>query len=117
LLKSSFLPQIRFVHQLREANATITFYTRGDHFNELAARVSADLTYTGFRPVPSVTKRKGGLAGLKLVSETSALDHFRPFEEQAEAVQEGIRITRDLRDWFVAQQDTVRRWAPLVPEN
>lgn len=115
LPKWPFLPQMRIVHQLREANANINFYTWGDHFNELAARISADMAGTGIRAVPSVNKRKGGRAGLMLVVPTPALDHFIPFDDQIAAVREGIVATRALRDWFVRNQNAVRAWARLVP--
>lgn len=115
LPKWPFLPQMRIVHQLREANANINFYTWGDHFNELAARISADLAGTDIRAIPSVNKRKGGRAGLMLVVPTPALDHFIPFEDQIEAVHQGIVATRTLRDWFVHNQNAVRAWAALVP--
>lgn len=115
LPKWPFLPQMRIVHQLREANANINFYTWGDHFNELAARISADLAGTGIRAIPSVNKRKNGRAGLMLMVPTPALDHFIPFDDQTEAVREGIAATRALRTWFVSHQDEVRGWAALVP--
>jgi len=112
-----FLPRMRIVHQLREANANISFYTWGDHFNDLAAAVSADLAGSGIRAIPSVNKRKGGRAGLMLVLPTPPVDHFAPFDGQVAAVREGIMATRALRDWFVAHQDAVRRWAALLPKG
>ncbi len=116
LPKWPFLPQMRIVHQLREANANINFYTWGDHFNELAAQISADLAGTGIRAIPSVNKRKEGRAGLMLVVQTPALDHFIPFDEQIGAVREGIEATRALRDWFVSPRAAVAAWSDLVPD-
>jgi hypothetical protein len=115
LPKWSFLPQMRIVHQLREANANINFYTWGDHFNELAAKISADLAGTDIRAIPTVNKRKSGRAGLMLVVPTPALDHFMPFDEQIEAVRTGIAATRFLREWFVSHEDVVHGWAALLP--
>lgn len=117
LPKWLFLPQMRVVHQLREANANISFYTWGDHFNELAARISADLAGTGIRAIPSVNKRKGGRAGLMLVVATPRLDHFTPFDDQIDAVRAGIAATRALRNWFVSHQDEIRGWAALIPSG
>jgi hypothetical protein len=117
LPKWPFLPQMRIVRQLREANANINFYAWGDHFNELAARISADLAGTGIRAIPSVNKRKNGRAGLMLMVPTPALDHFIPFDDQTVAVREGIAATRALRTWFVSHQDEVRGWAAMVPGN
>ncbi|KMK64033.1 PD-(D/E)XK nuclease superfamily [Puniceibacterium sp. IMCC21224] len=117
LPKWTFLPQMRIVHQLREANANINFYTWGDHFNELAAQISADLAGTGIRAIPTVNKRKSGRAGLMLVVPTPALDHFTPFDEQIESVRTGIVATRSLREWLISHQDAVRGWAALVPDK
>jgi len=117
LPKWPFLPQMRIVHQLREANANISFYTWGDYFNALAAKVSADLSGTAMRAIPTVNKRKGGRSGMMLVVLTPQVDHFRPFEEQIEAVREGILATRALHAWFLAHRDVVRSWAALVPET
>ena len=117
LPKWHFLPQMRIVHQLREGNANISFYTWGDHFPELAATISADLAGTGIRAVPSVNKRRNGRAGLMLVKETPELDHFVDFDAQIDAVRQGIVTTRALHDWFVRHRDAVRGWAALVPDQ
>lgn len=108
---------MRIVHQLREANANINFYTWGDHFNELVAQISADLAGTGIRAIPTVNKRNSGRAGLMLVVPTPALDHFTPFDEQIESVRTGIVATRSLREWLVSHQVAVRGWAALVPDK
>ncbi|MGQ0564737.1 MAG: hypothetical protein ACT4OK_06665 [Gemmobacter sp.] len=115
LPKWPFLPQMRIVHQLREANANISFYTWGDHFNELAAKISSDLAGTGIRAIPTVNKRNSGRAGLMLVVPTPALDHFVPFADQIESVRKGISATRALREWFISHREAVRGWSALVP--
>ena len=99
---------------MRQANATINFYTWGDHFNELPAQISTDLAGTGIPAVPSVNKRNAGRAGLMVMAPTPVLDHFLPFDNQISAVRTGIAATRALREWFVSLQDTVRGWAALV---
>ncbi len=109
-----FLPQMRIVHQLREANANINFYTWGDHFNELAARISAGLAGTAIRAIPNVNKRRTGRSGLMLVVDTPTLDHFIPFDDQIEAVRTGIAATRALRAWFVTHQAEIRSWAASI---
>lgn len=117
LPKWPFLPKMRIVHQLREANANINFYTWGDYYNELVAKISVDLAQTGIRAIPSVNKRKGGRAGLMLVVSTPPLDHFAPFDDQIEAVRDGINSTRALRNWFVSNERIVRQWASIVPSD
>ena len=110
----AFLPQMRIVHQLGEGNANICFYTWGDHFNEMAAMISADLAGTGIRVVPSINKRKAGRAGLMLVREVPKLDHFIDFDAQIDVVRTGILATRDLRQWIASRQEVVQRWSSLL---
>jgi len=47
-----FLPQMRIVHQLREGNANVNFYTWGDHFTALAGAMASDLADTPSRTDP-----------------------------------------------------------------
>lgn len=81
-----FLPQMRIVHQLRESNANVNFYTWGDHFTALAATVAADLAGTPYRPVPTINKRTSGRSGLMIVVETPSIDNGAGFDDQRENI-------------------------------
>lgn len=116
LPKWSFLPQMRIVHQLREANANINFYTWGDHFPNLAQAMAPALQGTGFRLVPTVNKRKGGRSGLMIVAETPKIDQFADFEHQRDAVIQGIRTTETLRDWLLDHRNEVETWSRAVAQ-
>ena len=114
--KWSFLPQMRIVHQLREANANINFYTWGDHFPHLAQAMAPALQGTGFRLVPTVNKRRGGRSGLMIVAETPKVDQFADFDQQREAVTQGIWATEKLRDWFLDHRTDVEAWSRIVAQ-
>lgn len=109
-----FLPQTRLVHQLREANANICLYTWGDHFSHLAAQVGAALANTSYRVVPTINKRRGGRSGLMIVADTPAVDNLASFGSQRNSVEEGMRITAELANWFSDQEDQVRDWERSV---
>ncbi|WP_136686026.1 hypothetical protein [Falsirhodobacter xinxiangensis] len=110
----SFLPKMRIVHQLREANANINFYGWGDHFNALVGPVSMELATSGIRAIPTVNKRKEGRSGLMLVVDTPPVSHFEDFDSQIDAIRQGISETRRLRAWLMARKDVVARWAALI---
>lgn len=112
----SFLPQTRLVHQLREANSNICFYTWGMFFNDLASFMAADLAGTSYRLVPTINKRAAGRSGLMIVAATPAVDNLASFDDQTEAIEEGQRITLSLRNWFSSRQVEVERWARRVAE-
>ena len=114
LPKWAFLPQMRIVHQLREANANINFYTWGDHFPALAQAMEPALQGTDFRLVPTVNKRRGGRSGLMVVAETPKVDQFADFDQQREAIVQGIRATEQLRDWLLEHRADVEVWSSNV---
>ncbi|MEO8926339.1 MAG: hypothetical protein ABI306_04170 [Caulobacteraceae bacterium] len=109
-----FLPQTRLVHQLREGNANINFYTWGNHFSHLAGAMAPALVGTRYRLVPTVNKRLGGNSGLMIVADTPAVDNLRGFEEQQDAILEGIRVTADLRAWFWKNKAMIAEWAKIA---
>lgn len=114
LPKWPFLPQTRLVHQLREGNANINFYTWGNHFSQLAGVIAPDLAGTPYRLVPTVNKRVGGNAGLMIVCDTPSIDNFAPFEEQKAAVLAGMEATAELKAWIWSARPAVLRWAEEV---
>ena len=114
LPKWPFLPQTRLVHQLREANANINFYGWGDHFNEVAGDIAADLKNTGYRLIPTVNKRVGGHSGLMIVASTPPVDSLASFDDQREAIVEGARVAARLKDWIWSNKDMIRRWSQLI---
>jgi hypothetical protein len=109
-----WLPQMRLVHQLREGNANVCFYTWGGYFNDLAALVAADLAGTPYRVVPTINKRVSGRSGLMLVAETPPIDNLSSSETQLAKILEGIRITEALRKWIWDHQPQIKRWANIV---
>jgi hypothetical protein len=114
LPKWAFLPQTRLVHQLREGNANINFYGWGGHFSHLASLIAPALVRTSYRPVPTNNKRVGGKAGLMIVADTPVVDNLLDFEDQREAILDGIRVTAELRSWFWKNGPEIERWSKKV---
>jgi hypothetical protein len=114
LPKWLFLPQTRLVHQLREGNANINFYGWGRHFSRLAGFMAPYFAGTNYRPVPTINKRVGGKSGLMIVVDTPVVDNLLTFDEQREAVLQGMRITSDLRGWFLRNKLAIEEWAKVV---
>lgn len=117
LPKWPFLPQMRIVHQLREANANINFYTWGDYFPALAQAMAPALQGTDFRLVPTANKRRGGRSGLMVVAETPKVDQFADFDQQREAIVQGIKATEELRNWLLDHRADVEVWSRIVARN
>lgn len=109
-----FLPQMRIVHQLREGNVNVNFYTWGDHFNVLAATVAADLARTPYRPVPANNKRTNGRSGLMIVVGTPPIDNETGFDAQRESILAGLKATEELHGWIWSHRSVVDRWAAIV---
>ena len=114
LPKWPFLPQTRLVHQTREANANVNFYTWGDYFSDLAGQIGADLKGTGYRVVPTINKRVGGRSSLMIVAATPPVDSLLSFDDQRPAILEGARVTYELKKWFWANQAKIKSWAEIV---
>lgn len=110
----SFLPQTRIVHQLRKGNANINFYGWGEYFDQLQGVITDDIAGTGFRLIRGVNRRANGRAGLVIAVETPKVDLLGEFDSQEEAIREGIKATRQLREWFLTNQNTVSGWAEVV---
>jgi hypothetical protein len=108
-----FLPQMRIVHQLREANANVNFYGWGDQFVTLAGPMAADLVGTPYRIVPTVNKRANGRSGLMIVAVTPQVDNVSGFDAQSDAIIKGMEATEGLRSWIWEHSEVVRRWAAL----
>jgi hypothetical protein len=112
-----FLPQMRIVHQLREANANINFYGWGNHFTNLAGIIAPDLAGTGYRLVPTSNKRVGGNCGLMIVVDTPAVDNLLGFDQQRDAIKTGIVIVTALQQWFAANKSVIERWAKAARDH
>ena len=111
-----FLPQMRIVHQLREANANINFYGWGDHFAQLAQEMAPVLRGTNYRLVPTGNKRRNGRSGLMVVAETPRIDQFGDFDEQTDAIRAGIAATEGLRAWLIAHKSEVESWSQVLKD-
>ena len=109
-----FLPQVRIVHQLREGNANVNFYTWGNYFTALAATVAADLARTPYRPVSTYNKRTNGRSSLMIVVGTPPIDNETGFDAQRENILAGMKATDELRAWIWSHQSVVERWAAIV---
>lgn len=109
-----FLPRMRIVHQLRDANANLNFYGWGDAWDQLSETIDAALENSGFRAVPAVNRRRNGGSSLKIVAETPKVDQFGDFGAQIDAIQEGIRATEALRRWLLERQGDIRSWAEIA---
>jgi len=114
LPKWSHLPQMRLVHQLREANVNLCFYGWGDHFADLVTPLSVALKGTGFKIMPTVNKRKGGRSGLMIVSMTPAVSNQKPLLDQEVAVIEGLRQAEVLRAWITDNRLLTETLAAVV---
>lgn len=110
------LPQTRLVHQLREGNANINLYGWGDHFSHLAQILAPVLVGTVFRPVPTVNKRIAGKSGLMIVADTPSVDNLEGFDAQREAIMAGMKTTKSLQAWFLANRATFEICAARVDE-
>jgi hypothetical protein len=111
LPKADWLPQMRLVHQLREANANINFYKWGDAFERVALEFRADLAGTGYTLAATLNRRKGGHSGLMVCVQTPSVDNQRPFSDQRDAILAGMSAVEGLRCWFINSQPLLRRWA------
>jgi hypothetical protein len=114
LPKATWLPQTRLVHQLREANANINFYTWGDAFEAIALDLRRDLQGTGFTLSATVNRRKGGRSGLMVCVPTPPVDNQRPFADQTGAILQGMGAADRLRGWFLANQSLLRSWSDRI---
>lgn len=110
-----FLPQMRLVHQLREANANLCFYGWGDHFSELAGAIGLTLKGTGFKLQPTINRRKAGKAGLMVIATTPTIDNVTGFDAQYAQILEGMAAAERLRLWLLDHQSDAREWASQVP--
>jgi hypothetical protein len=103
------LPQMRLVHQLREANANLNFYKWGDHFGDLAEQLAPLTRGTGFKLQPTINRRKEGRAGLMVIAATPKVDNQAAFTPQEGAILEGMKKAEDLRQWFVTNRPALAR--------
>lgn len=110
----SFLPQMRLVHQLREGNANLCFYTWGNLFTTLAGPIGRDLAGTPYRIVPAVNKRPNGKAGLMIVADTPPIDNEQAFDQQRDAIVAGIVAVDALRSWLLSHREKVEGWAQIA---
>lgn len=109
-----FLPAMRLVHQLRDGNANLNFYTWGDRFEILASLMAPAIDGTGFRVEQTMNRRKGGRTSLKIVADTPFVDLFGDFTAQEAAIQAGIHAANALRNWLLAHERDVRSWSETV---
>ncbi|CAN5183587.1 hypothetical protein BH09PSE1_BH09PSE1_15660 [soil metagenome] len=117
LPKWSHLPQMRLVHQLREANVNLSFFGWGDHFADLVAPLSVALKGTGFKIVPTINKRKAGRSGLMIVAMTPAVSNQMPFAEQEAAVVAGLQAAETLRRWLADNRPLTETLSSLIIES
>ncbi len=110
----SFLPKMRIVHQLREGNANLNFYTWGEQFDAIADQLGRAVQGLGFRAEPTKNRRKGGKASLKVIVDTPRVDHLADFDAQLPAIRTGILKTNELLEWFLSRKTEVSRWAKVV---
>lgn len=99
-----FLPQMRLVHQLREANANLCFYGWGDQFTDLAEPLAHLAAGQGFKLQPTINRRKNGKSGLMLIAAADVVDNQRPFEPQVAAILDGMAKAETLRQWLLANK-------------
>ncbi len=114
LTKKPYLPQTRIVHQLREGNSNINFYTWGNYFEEIASVIKKDLINTPFLVSATHNRRKGGNSGLMIYTNTPSIDNLDEFEKQEHDIIKGITSTELLREWFENNQEIIKKWANLI---
>jgi len=114
LSKAAWLPQMQLVHQLREANVNINFYTWGDAFEAVALDLRKDLQGTGFTLSATVNRRKGGRSGLMVCIPTPTVNNQLPFADQTDAILQGMDAADRLRHWFLANQSLLRSWSDRI---
>ncbi len=94
----------------------MNFYKWGNHFQELAATVAADLQNTPYKPIPTINKRKNGNSGLMIVASTPIINNTSSFDEQRSKIIEGILIVEELRKWVCNNKTVIEKWANLIKE-
>jgi hypothetical protein len=102
-----FLPQMRLVHQLREANANLCFYGWGNQFIELAEPLAALTKGLGYKLQPTINRRKSGRSGLRVITATEAVDNQQAFDQQVPAILDGMAKADALRLWLGANRSGV----------
>lgn len=112
-----FLPQMRLVHQLREANTNLCFYGWGDHFTELAEPLAALTKGRGLKLQPTINRRKSGRAGLMVIAATEAVDNQRAFDEQVPAILSGMGKADALRLWLLDNRSGIEAIAGRLHAN
>ncbi|MCB1356100.1 MAG: PD-(D/E)XK nuclease family protein [Maritimibacter sp.] len=117
LPKWPFLPRMRIVHQLRDANANLNFYGWGDAWDQLSETIGAALENSDFHALPTMNRRRNGGSSLKIVAETPKVDQFGDFDAQVDAIQQGIRATATLRHWMLEHQHDIREWAAIAAQT
>ncbi len=116
LTKYIYLPQTRIVHQLREGNVNINFYTWGNFFDDIATSIQTSLKETPFMVAATMNRRKGGSSGLMVYGETLPIDNLKPFDNQIPELLEGMKMVDLLRDWFEKNQMTIQEWSKQINE-
>ena len=110
-----FLPQMRLVHQLREANVNLCFYGWGDHFAELAESLAPLLRGTGYRLAPTINKRKAGRSGLVVFAQTPKVGNQAPFDDHQDEIIEGMARADELRTWLLQRRQPLDDIASTLP--
>jgi hypothetical protein len=109
-----FLPRLRLVHQLSEGAAKVNFFGWGNQFSKLATQISIDIEGTGWHIAPTKNSKLGGGTSLSLIAETTFINNLRPFEDQIDAVLEGLNAVNALKDWLWSNQAKVEAWSILA---
>ncbi|SHF92166.1 PD-(D/E)XK nuclease superfamily protein [Loktanella atrilutea] len=112
----------RFAHELgrgsnRRANyVAVTFGGWGFALNEIRDRLEHDSLELGAEFSADKPTKVRPNPGLKLSIATEPIDNQGSFEDQVEAIEDGIAVARELRRWLCDNQTTLLQWREIVDD-
>lgn len=114
----------RFVHELgkgthdepRTHYAALTIAGWGNYLNELQDEFENDLQGSPYSLKAKKPTRNRQTQGLVLFAPTPPVFHLEGFNEQRDAIEQGILITDELRNWFLINQLIFQKWSKQIQE-
>lgn len=110
----------RFAHELgrgsnRRANyVAVTFPGWGVALPDMQSRLEADMVDLGADLSAKKPTKTRPNPGLVLSVPTEPVDNQADFDEQIEAIEDGIAVASELRRWLLQNQDILFKWKRLV---
>jgi hypothetical protein len=112
----------RFAHELgrgsnRRANyVAVTFGGWGFALDAIRDRLEHDGLEIGAEFTADKPTKVRPNPGLKLAIATEPVDNQGSFEDQIEAIEDGIAVAREMRRWLSDNQGTLLEWRQLIDD-